>query len=62
MRNFNLRSEHKENQAWYTKAASGILHDHVLVHALQHAAYLIVFFVSKGEVMDCDKNISLTKG
>jgi hypothetical protein len=42
MRNINLRSEHTETQAWYTKAASGVSHHNILVHALQHAAYLIV--------------------
>jgi len=47
MRNFNLRSEHKENQAWCTKAASGVLHYHVLVHALQHTAYLIVLLCQR---------------
>jgi len=62
MRNFNLRSEHKENQAWCTKTASGFSHHHILVHALQHAAYPIVFCVSKGEIMSCDKIIPLNKG
>ena len=59
MPNFKLLSEHTENQAWYTKAASGVSHHHILLRALQHAAYLIVFCVSKGEVMACDKIIPL---
>jgi hypothetical protein len=50
MRNFNLHSEHTENQVWYTKAASRVSHHHILVHELQQAAYLIVFFFVKGRI------------
>jgi hypothetical protein len=62
MLNFNLRSEHRENQAWYTTATSGVTHYHIHVHVLQNAPNLIVFCVSKGEVMARDKIIPLNKG